>query len=455
MSNPAISEFGASFRGTLVTPSSESYDAERKVFNAMIDKKPQVIAKCSTAQDIVDALQFGQREGLEISVRAGGHSVAGLSLNDGGIVIDLRQMNQTEVDPAAKTIKVGGGTVWGEFDAACKPHGLATTGGRVTTTGVAGLTLGGGSGWMERRWGLAADNLISVELVTVDGRIINASEDENPELFWGLHGAGANFGIAASLTFKLYPISEFTGGLIFWQRDRGKEVGHAYRDLIADAPDGFGGGFGFLTAPPEEFVPTQIQGKVVCAAVLAFEGSEEELRDLVKPLYDSTPMEGDLIVSVPYHDFNGMLDDPPGHQNWWTAEYHDEAPDQMIDEFTDYCQTMTPSGSQMVLIPWGGAVAARQDFPMANRHSKWVSHPFGVWEDASENEERIAWTRGLAEVFRRYSNGGTYLNFTASQGQERVIAAYGPDNHKRLAALKSEYDPQNVLHGNNNILPLQ
>jgi len=447
-----LKELGGRFSGSIVVPSDAGYDDAREVFNAMIDKRPAVIAQCASVEDVREALRFGLDAGLDIAVRSGGHSVAGASLNDGGLVVDVRSMNSTEVDPAAKTIRVGGGTNWGEFDAATKPHALAATGGRVTTTGVSGLTLGGGSGWLERKMGLACDNLIGAELVTADGRVVKADETENPELFWALHGGGGNFGIATSLMFRLHDMPTFSGGVLFWKAEAGNEVARAYRDLMAGAPDELGGGFGYITGPPEEFVPEDMQGTIICGVFLFYAGTEAELRSLIGPLLALDP-DGSMIMEAPYHDVNGMFDDPPGLQNWWTAEYHDSAPDAMLDEFVALSKTMKPSASKMIMIPWGGAVERVTDSPMANRHSQWVSHPFVLWEDPAENAERIAFGKAFQAMLRTYSNGGTYLNFIGHEGQERVVAAFGEDNYRRLAAVKAEFDPNNVFHGNQNIKP--
>lgn len=448
----AFKEFQNRFGGSTVTPNDAGYDEARTLFNAMIDKKPAVIARCTSAGDVRDAIRFGRDSGLAIAVHAGGHSVAGLSMNDGGLVVDVRLMNDVQIDPAAKTIRVGGGTVWGEFDAACKPHALAATGGRVTTTGVAGLTLGGGSGWMERKMGLACDNLLSVDLVTADGREVTASETENSELFWALHGGGGNFGIATSLTFKLYDVPVFTGGLLLWPAEAGAEVAHAYRAIVESAPDDLGGGFGYLTGPPEEFVPQHLQGAIVSGVIVAYSGPEADLRALIAPLLALKPAT-ELLMEMPYQEFNGMLDDPPGLQNWWTAEYHDDVSEAMLSEFCAMASTMKPSASQMIMIPWDGAVSRVTDSPMANRHSKWVTHPFVLWEDPAENEERIAFGKAFQAMLRKYSNGGTYLNFIGHEGQERVVAAYGEDNYRRLAAVKAQFDPDNIFHGNQNIKP--
>lgn len=450
----SLAQLRSGFSGRIVEPTDPGYDESRTLFNAMVDKRPRLIAYCSSVPDVQAALRFGREAGLDIAVRSGGHSVAGHSLNDDGLVIDLRGLNATEVDPAARTIRVGGGTNWGEFDAACMPHQLGATGGRVTTTGVAGLTLGGGSGWLERKWGLACDNLTAVELVAADGKTVRASDDENADLFWALHGGGGNFGIATAFEFKLHPCDPFTASLMLWDTKHGRDLAGVYREILSSAPEELGGGFAYLTAPPMEFVPADVQGTVRCGVIGAYLGTEPELQALIKPLLDVAQPDVSLVMPLPYQGFNGMLDDPPGQQNYWTVEYFDDLPDAMLDDFCDEAPKMKPSASQMVILPWGGAVArADGKTPMRNRQSKWLMHPLGVWEDPAENEERIAFSRGLAKKLRKYSNGGVYLNFVGNEGQERVVAAFGKENYDRLAEVKAEYDPDNVFRGNQNIQP--
>ena len=265
------------FGGVVLQAGDAAYDEARTVFNAMIDKRPAMIAQCESATDVVAAVQYGVAQELEIAVRGGGHGVAGTGVSDGGVVVDLRRMNSVQVDPAARIARVGGGATWGDFDRACQPYGLATTGGRVSTTGVAGLTLGGGSGWLERKFGLACDNLISVELVTADGRLLIADETKNTELFWALHGGGGNFGVATSLTFRLQPLPASTLALLLWPAAAGPAVFRAYRDLFEQgAPEELGGAALYLTGPPEEFVPEHLQGRLCVGAAAIYAGTEAE-----------------------------------------------------------------------------------------------------------------------------------------------------------------------------------
>jgi FAD/FMN-containing dehydrogenase len=405
---------------------------------------------------VVAALDHSRR-GYEVAVRAGGHSVAGASLNDGGVVIDVRPMKRIAVDPRARTATVGAGVTWGELDRATQEHGLATTGGRVSTTGVAGLTLGGGSGWLERSYGLACDNLVSVDLVTADGHLVTAGETEHPDLFWALHGGGGNFGVATSFTFRLHPVGpELLAGLLIWPGEAGREVARRYRAVAESAPDGLGSALAFLVGPPEEFMPRHLQGVSCVAVALLHNGPSDEGADLVQPLRDLRP-EVDLVQPMPYADFQCMLDDPPGRYNYWTADYLDAFPDEAVDVFVRYGRDLRSPTSQMFAVPWGGAVARVPEpaTPLARRQSAWVTHPFALWEGPEGTDENIAWARGFRQEIAPWANGGVYLNFIGDEGQDRVRAAFGDEKYARLAAIKAEYDPRNVFHGNQNIEPAQ
>jgi FAD/FMN-containing dehydrogenase len=439
----------------LIRNGDVGYDEARTVFNAMIDKRPAVIAQCGTAADVVQALEHAREQGYDVAVRAGGHSVGGMSLNDDGLVVDVRPMKDISVDPAARRVRVGAGVTWSEFDGATQEHGLATTGGRVSTTGVAGLTLGGGSGWLERRYGLTCDNLVSVDLVTADGREVTASETEHPELFWALHGGGGNFGVATAFEFQLHPVGPTVyAGLMAWPGDTGREVCRLYRDLAYDAPDEFGSGLVFLTGPPEEFIPEHLQGTTLVAVAMLWAGSVDDGEDAAKPYRDLGP-EVDLVGPMPYAEFQCMIDDPPGLHNYWSADYHEEFPNEALEVFMKYGFERKSPHAQQILLPWGGAVAqvAEDATPLTQRSVPWITHPFALWEDPADTEENIAWARGFRRDIARYATGGIYLNFIGDEGEDRVRAAFGDAKYDRLAAIKAEWDPQNVFRGNQNIKP--
>ena len=445
-----------SFAGRLIRPDSGDYDEARTLFNAMVDKRPAVIAQCAGPEDVAAALRLGRERGLEIAVRAGGHSVAGTSLCDDGLVIDVRPMRQVEVDPARRTARVGAGCTWSELDRATQEHGLATTGGRVSSTGVTGLTLGGGSGWLERRHGLACDNLLSVELVTADGAPITASEDEHPELFWALHGGGGNFGVVTALTFRLHPVGpEVLAGLLLYHAERGRDLLRLTRDFMADAPDEFGPALAYLTVPPEEELPAHLHDRLAVAIVLCYTGPVADGERLIEPFRALGP-EADLVGPVAYSDFQCSIDDPPGYRNWWTAEYLHEATDEAVDVIHAHAlRTPTPAPAQSFIVPWGGAVArvGEDQTPLTQRDATWVVHPFALWADPAADDAVIGWARGFRDAVRPFASGGTYLNFIGDEGEDRVRAAFGEQKYRRLTAIKARYDPANVFRGNQNIKP--
>ena len=448
-------DIGGGFAGEVVEPTDAAYDEVRSLFNSMVDKRPAAIARCASPGDVAAAIAYGRRGGLDIAVRSGGHSVAGMSTNEGGLVIDVRPMKAIEVDVKSASVKVGAGVTWGELDRATQVHGLATTGGRVSTTGVAGFTLGGGSGWLERAYGLACDNLIAVELVTADGRRVRASATENPDLFWALHGGGGNFGVATSFELRLHRVGPtIVAGLMMWPGDAGPELARRFRDVAYDAPDELGSGLVFLTGPPEEFVPLHLHGQTVAAVALAWTGEESEGNDVIARFRDLQP-EVDLVGPMPYADFQCMIDDPPGFRNYWSADYHDELPDDALDIFVKYGFERRSPLTQQLLIPWGGEVARVDEdaTPMTQRATPWISHPFAVWESPADDEANIEWARAFRRDIAHYANGGVYLNFIGDEGQDRVRAAYGEKKYARLAGIKAEWDPDNVFRGNQNIKP--
>jgi FAD/FMN-containing dehydrogenase len=447
-----------SFGGNLISPGDAEYDEARTLFNSMIDKRPALIAQCASPADVIAALRFARAQGLEVAVRSGGHSVAGMSTLDDGIVIDVRPMKGIEVDADARTARVEGGATWADLDRATQEHGLATTGGRVSTTGVSGLTLGGGSGWLERKHGLSCDNLVSVELVTADGKQVTASADEHPDLFWALHGGGGNFGVATALTFQLHPVGpEVYAGLLLYDAERGRDLMRLMRDLQCAAPPEFGPAIGYLTVPPEEALPAELHGRLVSAFVFCFAGPVEDGERHLQPFRDLAPI-ADLAGPVPYADFQCSIDDPPGHRNWWTAEYLHELTDDVIETIHRHALAMpSPGLSQSLIVPWGGAVGRidEEATPMRGRDVKWVVHPFALWDDPADDEHVIGWARGFRDDVRPFATGGTYLNFIGDEGEARVRAAFGEEKYARLSRIKAQYDPDNVFRGNQNIRPAE
>ncbi|MER8182774.1 FAD-binding oxidoreductase [Kitasatospora sp. NPDC094015] len=438
--------------GEAIGPGDAGYDGARAVFNGMVDRRPRVMAQCVTPRDVATAVSFARSHGLELSVRGGGHGVTGAAVVDDGLVVDLRRMNAVDVDPQAKIARVGGGATMADLDRATQPHALATTGGRASTTGVGGLTLGGGSGWLERRYGLMCDNLLAAELVTADGRRVRASEQEHPELFWALHGGGGNFGVVTEFTLGLHPLPAFSIALLLWPTEAGPEVIRRYRDYMDEAPDEVGGAVLYLTAPPEPFVPPELVGRQAVGMLLTYTGVLGQARPVFEPML-GLGHAGEVVAELPYADVQRMLDDPPGYRNYWSAEYLAGFPDQAADLFCARARDMvTPSPSQHVLFPLGGAVAAgRDDYPLPWRTASWAVHPFGLWEDRADDERGRAWARAVRADLEPWSVGAVYLNFIGDEGADRTRAGLGERNTHRLAAVKAAYDPDDVFRASHPI----
>lgn len=437
-------------------PGDPDYDERRALFNAMIDRKPALIAGCRTPEDVAEALARAHTDGLPVAVRAGGHSVAGMSSVDAGLVIDLRPMKQIEVDPVRRRAVVGGGVTWGELDAATQQHGLAVTGGRVSTTGVAGFTLGGGSGWLDRRYGLACDNLRAADLVTAEGALLRVDADHHPELFWALHGGGGNFGVVTSLELDLHPVGpQVLAGLLAWPTDtHGEEIARAYRDWATGAPDELGSWLLMTTAPEEDFVPPDLVGRPISLLCALWVGDRDEGEDLLRPLRDLEPAI-DLMELRSYTEFQSMLDDAPGNRHYWSADYHDSLPDEALDVLVRSALEAPSPLTQQLFFAWGGAVARVPDdaTPITQRQAPWVSHPFAVWTDPLEDHANIEWVRKFRRDIAPWASGGVWLNFIGHEGPGRIRKAFGDAKYQRLSEVKSAYDPNNVFRSTHNIVP--
>jgi FAD/FMN-containing dehydrogenase len=439
--------------GDLLLPDDPGYDEARTLFNAMIDVRPGAIARCAGADDVAACIAWARSTGTALSVRAGGHSVAGMSLCEGGLVIDVRGLRTLAVDPGARRVRAGAGLTWADLDAATQAHGLATTGGRVSTTGVAGLTLGGGSGWLERSYGLACDNLTAAELVLASGERVRADEHEHEELLWALRGGGGNFGVVTALEFRLHPVGpNVYGGLAAYDPADGRALGAAFRDFHLEGNEPAGLAYGYIAAPREEFIPERWRGERVAIVAGMWNGPVAEGEAALRPLLAAAEPLVDLFGEIPYAELQRMIDDPPRKRNWWTAEYVDELSDAALDAIAAYGEQMPLSFTQMLVLPWGGEVARRTDSPLAKRDAAYVLHPFCVWDGAERDEEHIAWGRAARDVFAPWKSGGVYLNFVGDEGQDRVRAGFG-ESYERLVAVKERYDPENVFRGNQNIRP--
>ncbi|GAA3377170.1 FAD-binding oxidoreductase [Streptomyces sannanensis] len=450
----ALKNLRAGLAGEAITPDDPGYEEAREIFNAMIEKRPAVIVQCRSSDDAAQTIRFARHLDREIAVRCGGHSVAGMALTDGGVVIDLRRMNGVTVDRDGLVARVGGGATIGDLDRATQPFHLVTTGGRASTIGLGGFVLGGGSGWIEREFGLACDNLMEVQLVTAEGRFVRASETENPELFWALHGGGGNFGVATWLTLRLHAIPAFSIALLLFAPEAGADALYAYREFIGRAPDEIGGGLIHLTAPDEEFVPRHMAGKLTCAVLVTYIGTENEIREVAAPML-GLGHQGELITQLPYADLQCMLDDPPGYRNYCSAEYVVGMPDELVQRFSARAADMiVPSRSRHALFPMGGQVARGDDrYPVPWRRAPWAVHPFGLWARPEDDVRGKQWVRDVRADAAPWSSGAVHLNFIGREGQERVVAGLGEENYQRLVAVKTEYDPDNVFHLNHNIKP--
>ena len=452
-----IAPLATGFGGQVLTAEDgAAYDDARIAFNAMFDRRPAVIARATDTADVVSALGFARATGLPVAVRGGGHSVAGYSTIQGGLLLDLGPMKAIDVDPEARLVRVQPGVVWGELDRATQAHGLATTGGRMTTTGVAGFTLGSGSGWLERLHGSACDNLVAAEVVTAAGAVVTASESENPDLLWGLRGGGGNFGIVTEFTLRLHAVGpEAYGGLLMYPRSRAPEVLRHVRDFLRSAPREVCGGVLCMFAPPASFVPVELQGAPVVTVLAAYWGEVETGAEVLAPLKQIRPAV-DLMGPTTYLDIQAITDagNPPGRRNYWRSELLPDAPDEMLDAFIACGAEATSPASTLILGRLGGAFG---DVPedataLGGRAAEWLFHCYAVWTEG-EDSQHIGWARATEEAMRPWTMSGMALNFMNDIDDTRVRATFGPAKYRRLRELKRRWDPDNVFAMNQNIPP--
>ena len=445
------------FTGTVLTPGDPGYDAARRVFNGAIDRRPALIAQCADPRDVAAALRHAREHGLEVAVRAGGHSGAGFGVNDDGLVIDVRPMKRIEVDLASRIARVGAGVTWGELDAAAQAHGLAVTGGRISSTGVAGLTLGSGSGWLERKHGLTADNLVGATVVTADGDVVHASEREHPDLFWALRGGGGNFGVVTEFELRLHPVGPIVlGGLMVFPWERAREALVGYRDVMRDAPDELGGNAQIMSAPPAPFVPPEMVGRTVMAFVVAAFAPLEEAERLVQPLRDLGPAI-DAVGPMPYTVLQSLADEssPAGMQNCWKASFLDDLPDDAIDKAVEFGGRVPSPISVVLFQPLGGAYARVEDgaTALSHRDAGWAFHALSLWPDPADTALNRDWTTAFADAMEPYGHGGAHPNYVSDDQGDKVRRFYGEATYARLVEVKNRWDPDNVFRGNQNIRP--
>jgi FAD/FMN-containing dehydrogenase len=451
----AIKELAAGMRGVLIQPDDPSYDAARKVYNAMIDRRPALIARCADAGDVMLAIKYARDHDLLVAVRGGGHNGAGLGVCDGGLVIDLSLMKGVRVDPAARTARVAGGCVLGEVDHATHAFGLATPSGIISTTGVGGISLGGGIGHLTRRCGLAIDNILEVDIVLADGRLVTASEQQNADLFWAVRGGGGNFGVVTSFLFRLHPIRMVFGGLQLWDTDRAGEVMRWYREFIVDAPETVNGYFAYVRVPAGPPFPEQIHNAVMCGIVWCYAGPEDGQERAFEPVRALPTPPFELLGWMPHPAIQSMFDAvyPPGLQWYWRADFVRELSDGAIAAHETFGPEL-PSISTMHLYPINGAVhrVGRNDTAFSYRDVTWAQVIVGVDPDPANVGPIRDWCVSYWEALHPYSAGGAYVNFMMDEGQERVRATYR-DNYDRLVQIKNRYDPTNLFHVNQNIRP--
>lgn len=443
----SIEELKKNLRGSLLRPGEEGYETACKIFNAMIDKRPGLIVKSIGVADVITTVNFVRENNLLLAVKGGGHSVAGHALCDGCIMIDLSNMKGIRVDPKERTVRAEAGVILEELDHETHIHGLATTLGTISVTGIAGLTLGGGIGWLMGRYGLACDNLISVDIVTADGRYITASERENQDLFWGIKGGGGNFGIATSFEYKLYPVSQVLAGLILWPFDKVKEVLQFYRDFTKDEPDELGTIFAVATSP---------DGVPVIGVAVCYSGDIENGKKVLKPLREFGSPIVDAIGPMQYDQAQKMLNEtaPSGKLNYWKSAFLKELSDDVIETIVSYSKDK-PSPITMVHI-WShhGKVnkIKTEDTAFSNRNYQYNFHIVSIWEDKNESEKNLQWAKSFWKEMEPFMSNQVYLNFVGSEEEAKIKAAYG-DNYERLVALKNKYDPTNLFRMNQNIKP--
>jgi FAD/FMN-containing dehydrogenase len=444
--------------GDLIRPGDDGYEEARRIWDGTHDRRPALIARCADTSDVVRALEFGRSQGPPIAVRGGGHSIPGFSTCDDGLVIDLSPMKGIQVDSEARTIKAQGGVVWGEFDAQTQAHGLATTGGLISTTGIAGFTTGGGIGWLMRKHGLACDNLLSAEVVTADGRVVKANADENPDLYWGLRGGGGNFGIVTEFEYSLHPVGPtVAAGPVFYPGDRAEEVLRFFRDFVDQVPDELTLLANLLTAPPAPFLPEEWHGKKLIGLIGCYAGEPEDGLEAMQPMRDLGDPVADLIGPMPYVQIQSLVDPlyPRGTFAYMKAGYLRGLDDHAIETMIRYHQDATSPASEIHVHQFGGAVARVGDDETAygDRQAPYILNILPMAHEPDGFDTHVDWGQRLYADIEPSMTGGAYINYLSAEGAERVQAAYGPEKFARLQALKDKWDPTNLFRLNQNIPP--
>jgi FAD/FMN-containing dehydrogenase len=452
----SVQEFRRSLRGSLFEPQDKGYEDARKVYNGMIDKHPRMIVQCADVADVIRSVNFARENNILLAVRGGGHNAGGLGICDDGLVIDLSKMKYTRVDPQAKTVVAGGGCTLGDIDHATHVFGLATPSGIFTTTGVGGLTLVGGLGYLTRKYGLAIDNLLSVDMVLADGSFVSANSNQNQDLYWAVRGGGGNFGVVTAFTMKLHPISTVYAGPMLYEMSEAEDVMKWYQKLIKNAPDDLYGFFAFLVVPPAPPFPEHLHLKKMCGIIWAYTGPLEKAEETFKPIRAFRKPALDLLGPMPHPVLQSMFDPllPPGLQMYWRADFVNELNDEAISLHIKFANTLPTNLSTMHLYPVNGFASRVKsgDTAWSYRDATWAMVMVGIDPDPANKEKISLWAKQYWEALHPYSAGGAYLNFIEDEGEDRVKASYG-DNYERLVSIKNKYDPDNLFRVNQNIKP--
>jgi len=456
MSGISVDDLRASVRGAIIQPGDPAYDTARKVYNGMIDKRPALIVRCADVADVIAAVNYARSNDMLTAIRGGGHNGGGLGTCDDGIVIDLSAMKGIRIDPIARTAQVGGGCTWADVDHATHAFGFAVPCGFISSTGVGGLTLGGGIGYLTREYGLTIDNLLSADVVLADGSFVTASERAHSDLFWALRGGGGNFGVVTSFEFRVHPVKSMYAGPTFWPLEQSAEVMRAYRKFILNAPEYVNGFFAFLTIPPAPMFPEHLHMKKVCGIVWACTGPASRAEAATKPMRSvGTPLldhQGDMPMPMLNSLFDALY--PAGLQWYWRADFVKELSDAAIEEHVRHGSALPTMHSTMHLYPIDGAAhrVGTDETAFSYRDANWAEVIVGVDPDPGKSGAITEWCKGYFDALHSYSAGGAYVNFMMDEGQERVQASFR-DNYDRLARIKSKYDPTNLFRVNQNIRP--
>lgn len=456
LSEAVIAAFKSNLRGELIAPGDSGYDAARSVYNAMINRRPRLIARCADVADVMAAVKFGREQGLLTAIRGGGHNAGGLGVCDDGLVIDLSPMDYVHVDSRRRTVLVGAGALWRHVDHATHPFGLAVPSGIISTTGVAGLTLGGGIGYLTRRYGLTIDNLLAVEMVLADGRFVTANAKENSDLFWAVRGGGGNFGVVTSFLFKAQPVHTVYGGPMLWRMEDAAEIMRWYRRFIATAPNDTYGFFAFHTVPPWPPFPEHLHNKKMCGIVWCYTGAMKKAEKAFKPIRGFRTPALDLVGPIPHPALQSLFDRlyPPGMQWYWKADFVKTLSDEAIAQHIRHAEEMPTLQSTMHLYPINGAVrrVKKSATPWWHRDATWSQVIVGVDPNPANKDKVSNWAKEYWSALHPYSTGGAYINFMMEEGEDRIRATYG-SNYVRLAKIKKRRDPTNFFRVNQNIKP--